>query len=128
MNSTGKQRWAKTRHALFAAFALLTPLSFSASSVAESPSTSGIGDDGVGSGVMSIVSADEDYAINLASASSQYAQSASTTITSTMGGAFAFEAWVKPTSCASAENAVISIEYAFLLTYSPTSPDTSANH
>ena len=98
MKLTGKQRWAKTRHALFAAFALLTPLTFSASSVAESPSTSGIGDDGVGSGVMSIVSADEDYSLSL-NGSNQWAVGSDASVFD-LSSQLTFEAWLKPTSAA----------------------------
>lgn len=79
-----------------------------------------------GSGILSlaqiatVASGDQDFAMSFASASSQYAVTSSTSMTSSMGGAFTVEAWVKPTTCAGAENTVISVEYSFLLTCTST--------
>ncbi len=72
MKLAGKHRFAGSRHGLFAGFAVAVSLLFSTSSVAESPSASGLGRDDEVSGVMSIVSADEDYAMSL-NGTSQYA-------------------------------------------------------
>jgi serine protease len=66
--------------------------------------------------IASVASSDDDFAMTLASASSQHAVSTSTSMTSSMSGAFAVEAWVRPASCIAAENAVVSVEFSFLLT------------